>query len=270
LFGHVKGAFTGATQNRSGLLALADGGTVFLDELADIPPAVQVKLLRVLEQGQVLPVGSGQVQRCDFRLIGATHQDLSRRVAQGAFRQDLFFRLNVFQIHLPPLRERGDDVLLLAEHFLRRFELRALPLAPETVRLLRSQPWRGNVRELRNALEHAAIVARGGPLLPEHFPPAGAELSGASAKDHLAAAVRQWLAEQLRGGAIPADLHPSLVRQVEAALLEEVIRRTQGNRWEAARWLGLNRTTVRKKLAGYGLADIHRDEEGETAGAGDD
>jgi two-component system nitrogen regulation response regulator GlnG len=265
LFGHVKGAFTGAAQNRQGLLALADGGTVFLDEVADIPPPVQVKLLRALEQGEVLPVGAVQPLKLNLRVLGATNQDLARQVASGAFRQDLFFRLNVFQIHLPPLRERGDDIVLLAEHFLRRFEPRGLPLPPETIRFLKGQPWRGNVRELRNAVEHAAIVTRGGPLLPEHFPPPGAEVPGTNARDQLAVAVRHWLAQHLRDASAPAELHPNLMRQVEAALLEEVIQRTQGNRWEAARWLGLNRTTVRKKLAEYGLADIHRDGDDEDA-----
>src|SRR5205823_6591289 len=167
LFGHVKGAFTGATGARPGLLALADGGTVFLDELADIPLPVQVKLLRALEHNEVLPVGANQPQPLNIRILTATHQDLGRCVAEGRFRHDLYFRLNVFQVPLPPLRERPEDVEPLAEHFLRRFEPNALPLPAETVRFLQSLPWFGNVRELRNALEHAAIVARGGPLLPE-------------------------------------------------------------------------------------------------------
>src|SRR5262245_12018756 len=170
LFGHVKGAFTGASQARPGLLALAEGGTVFLDELADIPLPVQVKLLRVLEHNEVLPVGANQTHRLDIRILSATHQDLAQRVVEGGFRHDLFYRLNVFQIHLPPLRERPGDILPLAEHFLRRFAAGALPLPPETQKFLVSMPWLGNVRELRNALEHAAILSRGGPLLPEHFP----------------------------------------------------------------------------------------------------
>jgi two-component system nitrogen regulation response regulator GlnG len=255
LFGHVRGAFTGAAQARAGLLALADGGTVFLDELADIPPAVQVKLLRVLEHNEVLPVGGTQPQRLDVRVLGATHQDLSRAVAEGRFRHDLFFRLNVFQVVLPPLRERPEDVGPLAEHFLRRFEPRALPLPAETLRFLQALPWFGNVRELRNALEHAAIVARGGPLLPEHFPPVGGGPSLASPAEQLAATVRKWLADRVRaaGGAAPTDLYAELLRCVEPALLDEVMRRTQGNRWAAAGWLGLNRATVRKKLGLYGL-----------------
>jgi two-component system nitrogen regulation response regulator GlnG len=255
LFGHTRGAFTGASQARPGLLALADGGTVFLDELADIPLPVQVKLLRVLEHDEVLPVGGNQPEPLDIRILAATHQDLARCVAEGRFRHDLFFRLNVFQVELPPLRERREDVEPLAEHFLRRFEPRALPLLPETVRYLQSLPWLGNIRELRNALEHAAIVARGGPLLPEHFPTFAALAALTSPAEQLAATVRQWLAGRVRAGApaAPTDLYAELLRCVEPALLGEVMRRVQGNRWVAAQWLGLNRATVRKKLALYDL-----------------
>jgi two-component system nitrogen regulation response regulator GlnG len=265
LFGHVKGAFTGAAQARPGLLALADGGTVFLDELADIPLTVQAKLLRVLEQNEVLPVGGNQQQPLHIRILAATHQDLTRRVAEGAFRHDLYFRLNVFQIHLPPLRERPEDIVPLAEHFLRHFEPKALPLLPETTRFLEAMPWFGNVRELRNALEHAAIVARGGPLLPEHFPARSAGLVPANPAEQLAATVRDWVADQVRAGgnAAPAALYAELLRCVEPALLQDVLKRVQGNRWEAARWLGLNRATVRKKLAIYGLFQGSADEPAE-------
>jgi two-component system nitrogen regulation response regulator GlnG len=260
LFGHVKGAFTGAAQARPGLLALAEGGTVFLDEVADIPLSVQAKLLRVLEQNEVLPVGGNQVQTLSLRILAATHQNLESKVAEGSFRHDLFFRLNVFQIHLPPLRERREDVLALAEHFLRRLEPQALPLLPATARFLVGLPWLGNVRELRNALEHAVIVSRGGPLLAEHFP-VGPGLGAASPREQLTAAVLKWLSERIKaaGNAAPTNLYEELLQCVEPPLLEEVIRRLQGNRWGAAQWLGLNRATVRKKLALYGLADIHRE-----------
>jgi two-component system nitrogen regulation response regulator GlnG len=266
LFGHIKGAFTGAAQSRPGLLALAEGGTVFLDELADIPPSVQVKLLRVLEHNEVLPVGGNQPQPLNIRILSATHQDLSRQMAEGQFRHDLFFRLNVFQIHLPALRERPEDVPPLAEHFLRRFEPRALPLLPQTVRFLLSLPWFGNVRELRNALEHAAIVARGGPLLPEHFPAGSPHPAPAGPAEQLATTVRQWLDEKVRAtrGAAPAGLYAELLRCVEPALLDEVLRRVQGNRWVAAQWLGLNRATLRKRMARYFPAD----EQGPEGGAG--
>jgi two-component system nitrogen regulation response regulator GlnG len=258
LFGHARGAFTGAAAARTGLLALADGGTVFLDELADIPLQVQVKLLRALEHGEVFPVGATQPVPLNLRILTATNQDLSRCVAEGRFRHDLFFRLNVFQVQLPPLRDRPEDIEPLATHFLRRFKPSALPLHPEVVRYLQGLPWFGNVRELRNALEHAAILARDGPLEPEHFPSFAGDPSTFTPADQLAASVRKWLAERIRaaGGQSPRELYDDLLRIVEPALLEDVMRRLRGNRWVAAQWLGLNRATVRKKLGLYGLAQI--------------
>jgi two-component system nitrogen regulation response regulator GlnG len=260
LFGHVKGAFTGAAESRPGLLALANHGTVFVDELGDIPLSVQIKLLRVLEHGEVLPVGSNQPQPLSIRILSATHQDLQRRVADGSFRHDLFFRLNVFQIHLPPLRERQEDIPLLAEHFLRRFEPRALPLEADTVRFLMGLPWFGNVRELRNALEHAAIVARGGPLMPQHFPTFALGSGPGDLVAQMGGIIRQWVNQRIKESApaAPSSLYADLLRCAEPALLDEVMRHVQGNRWVAARWLGLNRATVRKKLGTYQLTDAHR------------
>ncbi|MEI7688168.1 MAG: sigma-54 dependent transcriptional regulator, partial [Planctomycetota bacterium] len=213
LFGHIKGAFTGAAQSREGLLALADGGTLFLDEIAEVPLPVQVKLLRVLEQNEIIPVGANQPQKLNIRVLAATHQDLERKVADGTFRHDLFFRLNVFQVHLPPLRERREDIVPLAEHFLRRLEPRALPLLAPTAEFLMSQPWLGNVRELRNALEHAVIVAVGGPLLPEHFPIAST-LTGGGPTELLRRAVITWLVERIQaaGNDPPANLHDELLK----------------------------------------------------------
>jgi two-component system nitrogen regulation response regulator GlnG len=269
LFGHARGAFTGAAQARTGLLALANGGTIFLDELADIPLPVQVKLLRALEHGEVTPVGAGQPEPLNLRILTATNQDLARCVAEGRFRHDLYFRLNVFGVHLPPLRERPEDVEPLAEHFLRRFRPTALPLLPETVRFLQSLSWFGNVRELRNALEHAAILARDGRLLPEHFPSFGLDSTRQTPEEALASSVRTWLAEKVRGAGstLPQGLYDELLRLVEPALLEDVMRRLKGNRWVAAQWLGLNRATVRKKLALYGLVEIDGEDDGEGAGA---
>jgi two-component system, NtrC family, nitrogen regulation response regulator GlnG len=269
LFGHVRGAFTGATENRPGLLGLADGGTLFLDEVAEIPLSVQVKLLRVLEHGEYVPVGGTQPQRLNVRILAATHKDLLREAATGSFRHDLYYRLNVFPIRLPPLRERAEDISLLVEHFLRLFEPRSWSVPEETLRFLAAQPWPGNVRELRNALEHACILARHGPLLPEHFPPPSSipTEGGTTAESRLQADVRDWLAGKLHGsGGKPADLHGSLLACVERVLLEEVLRHVHGNRWEAARWLGLHRATVRKKLVALGLApagDEGQAEEGE-------
>jgi two-component system, NtrC family, nitrogen regulation response regulator GlnG len=222
------------------------GGTVFLDELADVPLSIQVKLLRVLEQGEMFPVGSSQPQRLDVRILAATHQDLFRRLEEGTFRQDLFFRLNVFQVPLPPLRDRKEDLPLLIRHFLRQLGADSVPVPAETLEHLAEMSWSGNVRKLRNALEHAVILARGGRLLAEHFPTPPP--SPRDRNDRLTAAVRQWLAERLGtvGEDSPSGLYQELLRVMEATLLEEVMRRVRGNRWQAARWLGLNRTTVRK------------------------
>lgn len=249
LFGHVKGAFTGAEKPRVGLLALAEGGTVFLDELADIPLSVQAKLLRVLERQEVLPVGGNHSAAVNVRIISATHGDLSAAVRDGRFRHDLFFRLNVYPIHLPPLRDRVDDIPLLAEHFLRRFGTTpALPA--DTVSFLQSRPWPGNVRELRNSLEHAAIEARGGPLHAEHFP-APSEAGGAGTiEDRLRSLVVEWTREQTRHAttAEPTDLYQKMIDALEPALLDEVLRQLDWNRLAAARWLGLARATVRKMI----------------------
>ncbi len=255
LFGHIKGAFTGAERARDGLMKLADGGTVFLDELADIPLPVQAKLLRVLERQEVQPVGGSESQVVDVRVVSATHADLSAAVREGKFRHDLFFRLNVYPIHLPPLRDRVDDIPLLAEHFLRKFGVpnpgSAVPA--ETLAFLKSRPWPGNVRELRNALEHAAIEARGAALRPEHFPDPSTAAGPASTPERLRSLVTEWVREQVQAleGREPADLHQTLIDAIEPAVLDEVLRQVDGNRLVAARWLGLARATVRKLIRKY-------------------
>jgi two-component system nitrogen regulation response regulator GlnG len=250
LFGHVKGAFTGAAQAKPGLLALAEGGTVLLDELGDIPLPVQAKLLRVLEHQEVLPVGGSVPTRINVRVLAATHSDLLRQVNAAQFRHDLYFRLNVFEIHLPALRDRPDDIPLLCDHFLRRFG--ANPVLPDaTAAYLRSRTWPGNVRELRNALEHAAIVARGGPLLPEHFPPPSAVGGAETVAQKIGALVRDWVRERAQGEAEPTELYDGLLRCVEPALLDEVLRQTNNNRVASARRLGLARATLRKLIAKY-------------------
>ncbi|MBN9122348.1 MAG: sigma-54-dependent Fis family transcriptional regulator [Planctomycetes bacterium] len=255
LFGHIRGAFTGADRARDGLLKLADGGTVFLDELADIPLPVQAKLLRVLERQEVQPVGASESQTVDVRIVSATHADLSAAVREGKFRHDLFFRLNVYPIHLPPLRDRVDDIPLLAEHFLRKFGVPnpSVALPAETLNFLKARPWPGNVRELRNAMEHAAIEARGGPLRSEHFPEPSTATGPTSLAERLRSLVTEWVRERVLAfdGAEPADLHQKLIEEVEPAVVDEVLRQVDGNRLVAARWLGLARATVRKLIRKY-------------------
>jgi DNA-binding NtrC family response regulator len=162
LFGHEKGAFTGAASNREGLVAAADGGTLFLDEIGELPLEAQARLLRVLQEGEVRPIGSTESRKVDVRLVAATHRDLSKLVHEGKFREDLYFRINVFQLKLPPLRERGKDILLLAETFIRRFctEMMRPPLSlsPEAIQAITTYAWPGNIRELENAMQRSVIM----------------------------------------------------------------------------------------------------------------
>jgi two-component system nitrogen regulation response regulator GlnG len=254
LFGHTRGAFTGADKPRTGLLALADGGTVFLDELADIPLPVQAKLLRVLERQEVIPVGGGEPQPVDVRVVSATHADLTAAVRDGRFRHDLFYRLNVYPIHLPPLRERLDDVPLLADHFLHKFGAASTAgmIPTETLAFLKARLWPGNVRELRNALEHAAIESRGSPLQPDHFPEPASSASPAPVADRVKSLVAEWVRDRCANrDSEPIDLYQQLLDMVEPAALDEVLRQLDGNRLVAARWLGLARATVRKMIRKY-------------------
>lgn len=260
LFGHVRGAFTGADQPRAGLLADADGGTLFLDEVADIPLPVQVKLLRALEHGEVMPVGSGRTTRTNFRLISATHQDLLAKAREGSFRHDLYFRLCTFQIHLPPLRERKEDIPLLVAHFHQQFtaEKPAGAFTAAAIEEAQCRPWHGNVRELRNAVEHALIVAREGPILPDHWPPSMQPIhSNAAANEpvdqRVKRLIRQWAEDRLRSGEEIHTLYDELLQQVEPPLLEAALQKSKGECLAASRWLGMHRTTLKKKMDQYGL-----------------
>jgi two-component system nitrogen regulation response regulator GlnG len=259
LFGHVRGAFTGADQPRKGLLEQAHGGTIFFDEVADIPLALQVKLLRVLEYGEFQPVGSDQTLKSDFRVISATHRDLAGRVGEGSFRHDLYFRLVTFEIELPPLRDRRPDIGPLAEYFLDLLAARdgrARPaLSPEVLAELECRPWFGNVRELRNAVEHAMILARGGTILPEHLPqPAPPVAPGVGDESSaLASLIGQWAHRQLADDAESTDLYERFLKLVEPPLLEAVLGQSRGQCAAAARRLGLHRTTLRKRLDDLGI-----------------
>ncbi|MCA8993524.1 MAG: sigma-54-dependent Fis family transcriptional regulator, partial [Planctomycetaceae bacterium] len=247
------GAFTGATQARRGLLQQASGGTAFLDEIGDVALAMQVKLLRVLEEKKVTPVGSNQAVAADFRLVAATNRNLEDMVRQKSFREDLYYRLSTFRIDLPPLRERGDDVILLAKHFLNRFSnATRYQFAPETLDELRSRKWHGNVRELRNAVEHAAILSRSGTILPSALPspvlPSG---SAASPTGDLAGVVNQWL--QSREGKNEPGLLNQFMETIEPILFQHALEVSGGNRSEAAQLLGIHRQTLREKLRRYDM-----------------
>jgi two-component system nitrogen regulation response regulator GlnG len=264
LFGHVKGAFTGADADRSGLFDRAEGGTVFLDEIGDLPMGVQVKLLRVLDQGEYLRVGDVHPRRCNVRILAATNRDLHEAMRLGQFREDLYYRLSGLHIHLPPLRERLEDVAVLCRYFLSRLgnESAAESLSEELIEELCGRPWHGNVRELSNAVEHAAVLARGRSLTIDDFPDPqlGREQNESPRPDAaLADAVAAWCKERL-DGAGEADslttLHADLIAAVEPTLLRLTLQSTAGSRAAAADRLGIHRGTLREKLRHYGIGDV--------------
>jgi two-component system response regulator HydG len=234
LFGHVAGAFTGARGRRHGLFEEAHGGTLLLDEIASTPPSFQVKLLRVIEDGEVRPVGSSSAFHADVRVIAATNLDLKDAVRSGRFRQDLYYRLNVVGLELPPLRERGGDVELLARHFAAaaaRGVGQAVPeMTPAFLALLARHRWPGNVRELRNVLERAVLLAEGEPLALDHLPGDLVEAAGARSREPYARAKRAALAAFARG------------------YLEGILRDARGNVSEAARQARLPRQTLHRLM----------------------
>jgi len=255
LFGHSRGAFTGAVDERRGLLQAADKGTAFLDEIGDISLATQVKLLRVLETKVVTPVGRDEQYTSDFRLVAATHRNLEEMVTRGEFREDLFYRLSVFRIEIPPLRERMEDIPLLARHFMRNVDpQRVISLSPAALEELVSRPWNGNIRELRNVIEHAVIVTRSGEISPRSFPPPMRRGEDPAQRPQLAEALREWWKEAYQeSGPSPEGMHEAFLASAEPVILEEALKLTGGNRQEAARILGMHRQTLREKIRKYGL-----------------
>jgi two-component system response regulator HydG len=238
----VKGAFTGALKDRRGRFQEAHGGTLLLDEIGDISPLVQVKLLRVIEQREIERVGDSQPLKIDVRLLCATHRDLRQLVASGRFRADLYFRLAVFPLRVPSLRERANDIPLLAERFLSRLQPAAggpRGMAPEALRALRAHAWPGNVRELQNVLEYAALQAGAGEVRVEHLP---AELRGGAGAPPRLTVLGDGIPD---GGAPAAD---------ERAALVEALEQTGWNRTRAAKALGVSRVTLWKRMKRHGLS----------------
>lgn len=228
LFGHEKGAFTGADIQRKGQFEIADGSTIFLDEIGELPLVVQPKFLQILETGRFRRVGGNKEYQVDVRIIAATNRNLEEEVGKGRFREDLFYRLNVFPLQIPPLRERRDDILPLADYFLKPRRVR---LSPAAERLITSYDWPGNVRELRNALERASILAEGGQILPKDLPPQ-----------------LQQQQAPLLGTVLVGDM-----AEIQKRAILEALEKTKGNKTQAAALLGISRRNFIYKLREYGL-----------------
>jgi two-component system, NtrC family, response regulator len=235
LFGHVKGAFTGAASDRPGRFREADGGTLLLDEIGDMSPAMQAKILRVLQEREIAPVGAARSEKVDVRVIAATHRDLAQAVQKNEFREDLYYRLNVLPIHLPPLRERSDDIIPLAGHFLRKASHQPKSLSAAAARRLAAHAWPGNVRELKNAMERVSIVVRGSTIEEGDMSFLGKPGEASQGQDFMQ-------------GELPAA-----TAHLEQAMIRRALREAGGNRAEAARRLGIHRQLLYAKLKEYGI-----------------
>jgi two-component system nitrogen regulation response regulator GlnG len=257
LFGHEKGAFTGADRRRIGKFEQCSGGTLFLDEIGDMTPLTQSKILRVLQEQHFERVGGGETLRTDVRVLAATNLNLEAAVAEGRFRQDLYYRLSVFTINLPPLRARGDDLPLLVKHYIRRFSRElgreVQTVADETLEALCRYPWPGNVRELQSVLKQALLQAAGTVLLPEFLPPLpGLPAPGAAAQETSpGVSLEQFIDERIAAGG--EDLHDEAVRRLERLLLTRVLQHTGGNQVQAAKMLGITRGSLRTKIRELGI-----------------
>ena len=234
LFGHVKGAFTGAVHAQKGLLEEAHLGTLFLDEVGELSPAMQGNLLRILQEGEFIPVGSTKCKKVDVRFVAATNKDLQQLVAAGEFREDLFYRLNVFPVELPPLRERRDDIEPLAQHFLKKIAQKTrrtvAGIEPEALKALKAYHWPGNVRELENVMERCSILARDIMITPAHLPFTKTTTQGPLAQT------------------LPLNL-----RETERLQVIRALRATRWNKSQAAELLGITRRTIDRKISEFQL-----------------
>ena len=273
LFGHVRGAFTGAMGPKTGLIEMADGGTAFFDEIGELPLELQAKLLRVLQEKEFRPVGSTQTRKSNFRIIAATNRDLAREVECGNFRRDLYYRLNVLPIRIPPLRERRDDIPLLINHFLRREDLQ-YGLSPDTLEALLSYEWPGNVRELENSIHHMVAVNMGRQVEIQDLPSALQNHAAANCKTQFTTAKPQqqaFAATMATGSTMMAPRMPMgsaekpasyggtaivTLIELERQAIARALEFTQGDRNVAASLLGIGRTTLYRKLKEYRLIAV--------------
>lgn len=250
LFGHTKGAFTGAHTTQIGHFAMADGGTLFLDEIAEMDPKVQSKLLRVLQDHEITPVGESKPRRLDIQVIAATNRNLDQLIQDGLFREDLYYRLNVLQIHIPALRHRKEDIPLLADHFAeqlsRERRLPRIEFSSAVIKAFMTYNWPGNVRELRNAIDRLTILYRGERIDAHHLSPSMFKQTLPRAVDDLPSQDQsyRWLPKTIAPG---FDLKDAL-ETLEGSLIEQALLKSQGNKNQAAKMLGLNRTTLVEKL----------------------
>jgi two-component system, NtrC family, response regulator HydG len=263
LFGHTKGAFTGAVKSRAGLFREADGGTILLDEIGELPAPIQAKLLRVLQEGEVRPVGEDTSVKVDVRILAATHRDLMQMATEGKFREDLYYRLKVINLNIPALRERTEDIPLLARHFLteysRRFGVGPFKLTPSLLERLNAYSWPGNVRELENAIESLVALSHANELDLSLLPsPTAAVSATPSAPSAAATAPVATTAEALSDGGAQFDLK-ARVDAYERGIIVSALEAAHGNRSLTARNLGINRATLHGKLRKYGLSDSDTD-----------
>lgn len=256
MFGHEKGAFTDAQRQRIGKLEQADGGTLFLDEVGDMSPMTQAKLLRVLQDSSFERVGGNTQIKVDVRIIAATNHDLKKLVSEGLFRLDLYYRLSVVSIHLPPLREREDDLKILAEYFLRKYskefgkDIRAI--APETLKLLEAYHWPGNVRELESVMKQSLLTARGNILLAEFVPHLVVEETHSiHSTTDCETLSESFIAQRIAAGS--DNLYGEAIATAERKLLSQVLEHTAGNQLKASGILGISRVTLRSKLKSLGI-----------------
>jgi transcriptional regulator with PAS, ATPase and Fis domain len=235
LFGHVRGAYTGADRSKKGLFEVAHGGTLFLDEIASMSQAMQIRLLRVLQDGELRPVGAPSSVRVDVRVIAASNQDLRAMVAAGTFREDLYYRLRVLQVNVPPLRERREDIPALVAHFLEKHDFKGVTVSPSALDVLVAYSWPGNVRELENEIRRASVV--GGPAITEE-----------SLSRHIVESTQLLIGEE-------SSFHDlgELVKAVESREIEKALQRSGGNKTRAATLLGISRFTLQRKLDKYGI-----------------
>ena len=254
LFGHEKGAFTGATERKSGKFEQANGGTLFLDELGDMPLELQAKLLRVLQEKEITRTGGNQVMSVDVRIVAASNQDLASMVREKTFREDLFYRLNVVPIHLPPLRERKEDIEPLVEFFLKRAQdelgVQTRECSQEALGLLKRHSWPGNVRELENVIKRATLLSPNQVLMPADFPGLFSNSDLGGQEDSLEALVARKLQNSLAQMDLQDldNLYEMVLHQVERPLINIILQHTRGNQVRTAEILGINRNTLRKKI----------------------